>query len=187
MRLRLALLLLAIALHVLTGVFWTGAAFVVARFGPATGGLRLRRAQLLAATASIAIGAALWVWRRSEWGQLQAQVMGLGALAAIVAAGVQSGLGLPAARRLEGLEGSAARGRLAVVDWLSALLLGLAVVSMTLARYVRGPPARRAVAGALAKHQPILVLKSQIVIDGSADHGAVMSGRNRCQIFAVTS
>ena len=132
----LALLLIAVAVHVLTGVFWTGAAFVLARFGPATGGLRLRRVQLLAATVSVVVGAWLWIGRRGEWGEAQAQAMQLGAVAAVLAAAVQSAFGLSASRRLDGPADAAARRRLALIDRLAALLLGVALTAMVLARYI---------------------------------------------------
>jgi hypothetical protein len=136
MRGSLALLLIAVAVHVLTGVFWTGAAFVLARFGPATGGLRLRRVQLLAATLSVVVGAWLWIGRRGEWGELQAEAMQLGAVAAVLAAAVKSALGLGASRRLDGPDDAAARRRLMMIDRLAALLLGVAVTAMVLARYI---------------------------------------------------
>jgi hypothetical protein len=136
MSLPLVILLIGVALHVLTGVFWTGAAFVLARFGPSTGGLRLRRVQLLAATVSVAFGVWLWLGRRAEWGALQAEVMTLGAIAAILAAGVQSGLGLSASRQLDGPADAAARRRLRLIDWTAAVLLAIALTAMVLARYV---------------------------------------------------
>jgi hypothetical protein len=132
----LALLLIAVAVHVLTGVFWTGAAFVLARFGPSTGGLRLRRVQLLAATVSVVVGAWLWIGRRGEWGEAQAQAMQLGAVAAVLAAAVQSALGLGASRRLDGPDDAAARRRLVAVDRFAALLLAVALTAMVLARYI---------------------------------------------------
>lgn len=131
-----ALLLLGVALHVLFGVFWTGSTFVLARFGPEFGGLRLRRVQLLAATAAVLLGVWLWLGRRSEWGPIQAKAMMVGALAAFVAAGLQSALGLSAARQVGGPNTPAAIRRLRAVDWTAAVLLGVAVCAMVLARYV---------------------------------------------------
>jgi hypothetical protein len=98
--------------------------------------LRLRRVQLLAATVSVVVGAWLWFGRRGEWGEAQAQAMQLGAIAAILAAAVQSALGLGASRRLEGPDDAGARRRLVMVDRLAALLLAVALTAMVLARYI---------------------------------------------------
>jgi hypothetical protein len=128
-----ALQLTLMALHVITGGFWVGAAFVLARFGPHIGGVRLRRAQLLAASAALLIGVWLWVIVSRGWSRNQLWVMQFGALAAIIGAGVQSGLAMPVARRLEGPDGAAAERRLRVIDWAAAVLVGLALVAMVLA------------------------------------------------------
>lgn len=131
-----ALLLAAVAVHVLTGVFWTGSAFVLARFGPRTGGPRLRRVALLAATVSVLLGAWLWLGRGGGWTPPQARAMALGAIAAILAAGAQSGLGLRASRQLDGPDGAAAGRRLVVIDWITAVLMAIALLAMVLARYL---------------------------------------------------
>jgi hypothetical protein len=136
MSLRLLLFLAGVALHGVSGVYWTGAAFVLARFGPSTGGLRLRRSQLLAATAAVASGAWLWSGRWREWEAWQAKALTLGAIAAMLAVAVQVGIGLSASRRLEGPQDAAARRRLRLIDGTAAILLAIALCAMVLARYL---------------------------------------------------
>jgi uncharacterized membrane protein len=129
----LALHLAGLTAHVLTGVYWVGGALVLARFGPLTGGQRLRRSQLLAATFAMLLGVWLWLGHSGEWSRPQARAMMLAALAAVVAAGVQSGFGLRASRQLDGPDDAGARRRLRVIDGTAASLLVVALMAMVLA------------------------------------------------------
>jgi hypothetical protein len=128
---------LTLVLHVLSGVFWAGSTFTLARIGgPAAE--KLLRPQLGCATMVVATGALLWgllhtggTAGRTEY------ILALGALAAIAAAGVQ-GFGLRAVRkRAEATEASgneigsaAARAQL-----VAARLLAVTVICMAASRY----------------------------------------------------
>lgn len=131
------LLMVLIALHVLAGVFWAGSTFALARLG-GTLSERLAKPQLGAATLAVLTGLALWgLLHRHGFGHGEF-VLGLGALTAIIAAGVQSGIGLPAVRRLASTSDEQARPlrkRIAIAQRIAALCLFVTVVCMAVFRY----------------------------------------------------
>jgi len=131
------LLILLVAIHVVPGVFWAGTTFVLARSGGA-GAEQLAYPQLGAATASMLAGLILWgLLHRAGFGTFE-QVLALGVVCAVAAAGVQSARGLPAIRRLRAASGSEAeslRAQIAQAQRIAAGLLTITVICMVVARY----------------------------------------------------
>ncbi|WP_379065720.1 hypothetical protein ACHMW4_13465 [Mesorhizobium sp. UC22_110] len=127
--------MIALALHVMSGVFWAGSTFVLARTGDGRLATTLFAPQMGAATMAVLSGAVLWyLFHGSGYFGTQEQVLAVGAAAAIVAAGVQGAL-VGRARRI-GAEGNAAsifdqaiRG-----ERLAAVLLAVTVITMAIAR-----------------------------------------------------
>jgi len=132
------LLIVLLALHVLPGIFWAGTTFVLARTG-GTAVEQLAYPQLGSATVSMLAGLALWgLLHRAGFGTFE-QVLALGVVCAVAAAGVQSAVGLPAIRRLRGAEPSQAkdlRSRIAQAQRIASALLAVTVICMVGARYV---------------------------------------------------
>lgn len=133
---QLTLMILA-ALHVLPAVFWAGTTFVLARSAGA-GAERLAFPQMGAAAVTVIAGTAMWgLLHRYGFGTME-QVLALGAVCAIAAAGLQ-GLSLPAVQRLRTAaseaDAAAPRLRIAITQRTAAGLLAVAVVCMTVSRY----------------------------------------------------
>jgi hypothetical protein len=114
----MALIIVLLSVHVLTGVFWAGSTFTLALGGAQMG--PLFRAQMGAATVNVLAGIGLWaVLHRGppagmEW------TLAAGALAAVIAAGVQ---------------GALHRSKPLLAQQIAAVLLAVTVLCMTLARY----------------------------------------------------
>ncbi len=83
-----AVLITLVVLHVLSGVFWAGTTFALARMA-GNQGAALFRPQMGAATLAILTGALLWFLLHRGPAGLQEHVLGLGALLAIVAVAIQ--------------------------------------------------------------------------------------------------
>ena len=114
------LIMILLAVHILAGVFWAGSTFAVARSGGA-GADALFRPQMGAATLAILAGIILWgLLHRGPEGPME-HTLAIGALCAIVAAGVQGAM-----RRKNPLKGQR----------IAAALLGITVICMAIARYV---------------------------------------------------
>jgi hypothetical protein len=132
------ILIATAALHVLSGVFWAGSTFMLARSG-GVGAEIMARPQMGGAAVAVLAGIVLWgLTHRSGFGPPE-HVLELGAASAIAAAGVQGALGLRAARRLAGAdanEATALRGRVALSQRIAAGLLAVTVTCMAAARYV---------------------------------------------------
>ena len=130
------LLMIVIALHVLSGVFWAGSTFVLAR-SAGIGAERLAYPQVGAATVAVLAGIVLWgLTHRFGFGTTE-QVLALGAGCAIAAAGVQ-GLALAVVRKLRAAsedETSRLRIRIAIAQRIAAALLAITVICMAVARY----------------------------------------------------
>ena len=130
-------LIVLIAIHVVPGVFWAGTTFVLARSGGAVAE-QLAYPQIGAASVSMLAGLILWgLLHRGGFGTFE-QVLALGVVCAIAAAGVQSARGLPALRRLRAATGSEAanlRTQIAQAQRIAAGLLTIAVFCMVAARY----------------------------------------------------
>jgi hypothetical protein len=131
-------LIAIVALHILAGVFWAGSTFTLARTGGALAE-RLFRPQMGAAAAAIATGTALWFFLHRGGFGLSEEILALGALCALAAAGVQ-GVSLgPAARQLAHAGGSvstAPQDRIATGQRVAAGLLAITIICMAMARYV---------------------------------------------------
>jgi hypothetical protein len=131
-------LLVTQVLHVLSGVFWAGSTFALARSRAASAG-ELFRPQMGAATVAVISGGVLWYLLHSPGsGGLQERILGLGMLAAVLAAGVQGALCGSALRQLAAVGGSTKRsqGRVILGHQIAAGLLALTVICMASSRYV---------------------------------------------------
>src|ERR1700676_1159535 len=82
------ILMFTVALHVLSGIFWAGSTFALARLGNA-GAQQLARPQMGAAAVAMLTGGILWRLVHANSFQAQEQILALGAGCAIIAAVVQ--------------------------------------------------------------------------------------------------
>lgn len=129
-------LVIAISLHILAATFWAGSTFACARMA-GNGGQQLFAPQLAAAAVAVLSGAYLWkTLHEGSFGTTE-QLLGAGAVAAIVALVVQ----LTVVRRaLAGLRTSSgddakARSQFAAGYRGAAILLAIAVLAMAASRY----------------------------------------------------
>jgi hypothetical protein len=129
-------LLLTLTLHLLSGVFWAGSTFAMARTAAASPD-RLFWPQMGAATVAIIAGGYLWHLLHPSFGT-QEQVLALGALAAILAVTAQAVLCGPALRQLKRLDDKGGRlhARVALGQRIASGLLALTVICMAVARYI---------------------------------------------------
>ena len=130
-------LIIALVLHVLSGVFWAGSTFALVR----TGGNQADqffRPQMVAATVAVVTGALLWfLLHRGESGT-PGHILAVGAVSAIIAAGVQGMTGGRALLQLAiagAAEASELRERVATGQRIAAGLLAVTVICMAAARY----------------------------------------------------
>jgi hypothetical protein len=129
------ILMFTVAVHVLSGIFWAGSTFVLARIGSA-GAEQLARPQLGAAAFTVLSGAILWSLMHAHSFQPQEWILGSGACCAIIAAGIQ---GTSAARMKlahANAVSSPAPGSVTVNQRIAAALLAVTVICMASARYV---------------------------------------------------
>jgi hypothetical protein len=113
------LIMLLLVLHVLPGVFWAGSTFVLARSGGA-GADSMFGSQMGAATLTILAGIGLMVLlHRGAQGPME-HTLGVGAVCALAAAGVQ---------------GALRRRSPAAAQRIAAGLLAVTIVCMVIARY----------------------------------------------------
>jgi hypothetical protein len=129
-------LIIALSLHILSSVFWAGTSFALARTG-GVGGEQLFRPQLGAAVIAVLTGGYLGhLVHAGAFGTAE-KILAVGALAALVAAGVQGAIGGPAIRGLRsGTDDEAgARSRIATAQRIAAALLAVTAVCMGAARY----------------------------------------------------
>ena len=125
------------SIHVLAAMFWAGTSFTLARTG-GLGGEQLFRPQMGAATIAILAGGYLWQATHAGAFATAEQVLALGAVCAIIAAGVQGAMTGPAIRSLRAgtADGVGARRRIALAQRLAAGLLVVTVVCMVASRYL---------------------------------------------------
>jgi hypothetical protein len=130
-------LVIAISLHLLASIFWAGSTFGLARSGSA-GGEALFRPQMGAATLAVLAGGYLWSQLHAGPEGPAEHVLGIGALCAILAAGVQGAIGGPAVRALRKgtISEAEARARLTRAHRIAALLLAVTAVCMGAQRYI---------------------------------------------------
>jgi uncharacterized membrane protein len=130
-------LITAVSLHILSSVFWAGTSFALARTG-GIGGEKLFRPQMGAAVIAVLTGGYLGhLVHAGNFGTAE-QVLAVGALAALLAAGVQGAIGGRAIRSLRNGTSDEARARshIATAQRAAALLLAMTAVCMGAARYV---------------------------------------------------
>jgi uncharacterized membrane protein len=129
-------LIIALSLHVLSSVFWAGSSFTLARTG-GVGGEHLFRPQMGAAVIAVLTGAYLGhSVHEGAFGTAE-KILLAGALAALIAAGVQGAIGGRAIRNLRSgtADEAVARSRLATAQRIAAVLLAVTAVCMGAARY----------------------------------------------------
>jgi len=131
------ILMVTLVLHILSGVFWAGTTFALARTG-ANQADQFLRPQIGAAVIVLATGALLWhLVHPGSFGTTE-QILAVGVFCAFVAAGVQGMSGGPAIRKLSiagEFEASRLRHRVATGQRVAAALLMITVTSMAVARY----------------------------------------------------
>jgi hypothetical protein len=128
-------LIIALSLHILSSVFWAGTSFTLARTG-GVGGEALFRPQMGAAVITVLTGGYLGHLVHAGGFGTAEQILGFGALAALVAAGVQGAIGGRAIRSLRnGMDEAGARSRIATAQRIAAALLAVTAVCMGAARY----------------------------------------------------
>jgi len=132
------LIIVLLAFHVVPGVFWAGTTFVLARAN-GQGAEQLAYPQLGAATVAMLAGFVLmFLLHGGVFGTFE-QVLAVGVICALAAAGVQSARGLSAIRRLRAASGSEAdglRAQFAQAQRIASGLLVVTVICMVIARYV---------------------------------------------------
>ena len=130
-------LILTLVLHVLSGVFWAGTTFALARTG-GNDAKHLFGPQMGAATAAVLSGALLWfLLHRGDLGT-QGYLLAIGALCAVLAAGVQGATGAAALRKRVGTgesEPGIMRRRVATGQRVAAAFLMITVTCMAASRY----------------------------------------------------
>jgi hypothetical protein len=128
-------LIVALVLHVLSGVFWAGTTFALARTGGNQADLFFR-AQMGAAAVAVMTGALLWFLLHHGSLGMQGQILVIGALCALLAVGVQGMMGAPALRKLSAMgDSEGLRHRVARSQRIAAALLAITVTCMAAARY----------------------------------------------------
>ncbi|HUO21502.1 MAG TPA: hypothetical protein VMU59_03205 [Caulobacteraceae bacterium] len=118
-------------LHVFAALYWLGSTYLVAQ-RKGVGAERQYRYQMVAATLTMLLGGFLWgQMHRFGVGKMEV-VLGLGALAAIGAAGVQGLLVGGSIRRLRNgqLDEPKARARIRAGNRWAAVLLAVALLAM---------------------------------------------------------
>jgi hypothetical protein len=122
-------LVLAVAVHGSSSVFWAGSTFALTRTG---GGGAGKLFQPGAATVAVLTGAYLWSQLHRGFG-ISEQVLLVGVACAFAAAGVQGALIGPALRVAAG---SAFVRRALIAHRIAAALLSVTLICMVEARYV---------------------------------------------------
>lgn len=131
-------LITTLVLHVLSMAFWTGSTYTLSRMGGERAE-QLFPAQMGAALLAVITGAILWGELHQGAFGLSEELLATGAVAAILAAGVQGAMIGGARRRLAGAAGAelaAIRGRMAVGQRVAAFLLSIALILMTAVRFL---------------------------------------------------
>ena len=128
---------IAISVHALAAVFWAGTTFTLARTAGA-GAELLFRPQIAAAALAVLSGGYLGsLVHTGAFGRME-QVLAVGVLCALLAAGVQALVAGRAIGRLTKGEANehGARARIATAQRVAAGLLAVTTISMVVARYV---------------------------------------------------
>ena len=132
-----ATLIVTLVLHFLSGVFWAGTTFALARAG-ANQTDQFFRPQMGAAVIVVATGGLLWyLVHPGSFGTTE-QILAVGVFCAFIAAGVQGVSGGSALRKLSiggESEASRLRHRVATGQRVAAAFLMITVTCMAVARY----------------------------------------------------
>ena len=129
-----ATLIVTLVLHFLSGVFWAGTTFALARTG-ANQTDQFFRPQMGAAVIVVATGGLLWyLVHPGSFGTTE-QILAVGVFCAFVAAGVQGGSALRKLSIGGESEASRLRHRVATGQRVAAAFLMLTVTCMAVARY----------------------------------------------------
>lgn len=123
------LLIILLAVHVLSSIFWAGSTFVLVRNGGASASA-LFRPQIGAASVSALSGLSLWHLLHPGSFQRSEQILATGAAAAILALLVQIVVVRP------GLRSGETSPRVAAGYRASAALLVVTIICMATARYI---------------------------------------------------
>jgi hypothetical protein len=129
------ILMIAVALHVLSGIFWAGSTFVLARVGGA-GAVQLGRPQMGAAAVAILTGGILWRLVHAHAFQPQEQILALGAFCAIIAAAIQAAAAAHTRVAHANTAQAPSVGSTTMPYRIAAALLTITVICMASARYV---------------------------------------------------
>jgi hypothetical protein len=133
-----ATVIVALVLHVVSGVFWAGSTFALARMGDSQA-RQFLRPQLGAAAIAIVTGALLWyLLHRGSEGTSE-HVLATGAIFALIAAGIQAVTAVTGRQVLAGvgaLEGAQGPHRALIGQRVAAGCLLITVICMAAARYV---------------------------------------------------
>jgi hypothetical protein len=131
------LLIVVLSLHLLSSVFWAGSTFTLARNG-GRGAEALFRPQMGAATVAVLAGGYLWSQLHAGPEGPSEHVLGIGAMCAILAAGVQGMLVGSTARKLRNgtISEEEARAKFAMGHRIAAVLLAITLICMGAQRYV---------------------------------------------------
>jgi hypothetical protein len=130
-------LMVTLVLHVLSGVFWAGTTFALARTAGNEADL-FSRPQMGSAAIAVATGGLLWFLLHHGPLGMQGHILALGALCALLAVGVQGTMGAPVLWKLSALgdsDGPRLRHRVARSQRIAAVLLMITVTCMAAARY----------------------------------------------------
>ena len=129
------ILIVALVLHVLSGVFWAGTTFALARTAGNQAALFFR-AQMGAAAIAVVTGGLLWYYLHHASLGTPGHLLAIGALSAFLALGMQGIVGAPALSKLSALgESEGLRHRVARSQRIAAVLLAITVTCMAAARY----------------------------------------------------
>ena len=130
-------LIVALVLHVLSGVFWAGTTFALARMRGNQADLFFRP-HMGAAAIAVVNGWVLWFFLHHGTLWTQGHLLAVGALCAFLALGVQGMMVASALQKLPApaeSEGSRLRHRVATGQRIAAALLMITVTCMAAARY----------------------------------------------------
>ena len=131
------ILIVALVLHVLSGVFWAGTTFALARTAGNQAALFFR-AQMGAAAIAVVTGGVLWFYLHHGPLGTPGYLLAIGALCAFLALGVQGMMVASALQKLPApaeSEGPRLRHRVATGQRIAAALLMITVTCMAAARY----------------------------------------------------
>jgi hypothetical protein len=133
-----ATVVVALVLHVLSGVFWAGSTFALVRMS-GNQALGLVPRQLGAAAIAIVSGVVLFFLLHRGGEGIAERVLGAGAVFALIAAGVQAATGIPRGQALAGagnLQSACVEQRALTGQRIAAACLAVTVICMAAFRYI---------------------------------------------------